>query len=120
MSSRACFTARPAARVGGRNAAPARAARFAVRAETVTKITKVPCPAKMEEGEMPMNTFSPKAPFKAKVKSVKVLTGPGATGETCDVVIETNGLIPFWEGQSYGVIPPVRTPSLPLSSYLPY
>lgn len=29
-----------------------------------------------------------------------------ATGETCDVVIETNGDIPFWEGQSYGVIPP--------------
>lgn len=106
MSSRACFTARPVARVGGRHAAPARAARFAVRAETATKITKVPCPAKLEEGEMPMNTFSPKAPFKAKVKSVKVLTGPGATGETCDVVIETNGLIPFWEGQSYGVIPP--------------
>ena len=29
-----------------------------------------------------------------------------ATGETCDIVIETNGDIPFWEGQSYGVVPP--------------
>lgn len=29
-----------------------------------------------------------------------------ATGETCDIVIETGGDIPFWEGQSYGVIPP--------------
>lgn len=33
---------------------------------------------------------------------------PKATGETCDVVIDTRGEIPFWEGQSYGVIPPVR------------
>jgi ferredoxin--NADP+ reductase len=29
-----------------------------------------------------------------------------ATGETCNIVIETNGDIPFWEGQSYGVVPP--------------
>lgn len=29
-----------------------------------------------------------------------------ATGETCDILIDTNGDIPFWEGQSYGVIPP--------------
>lgn len=107
MSSRATFGARPAVRVGGRRSA-ARATRFAVRAETATKIVRAPVPLELEEGELPMNTFSPKAPFKATVKSVKVITGPGATGETCDIVIDTRGEIPYWEGQSYGVIPPVR------------
>jgi hypothetical protein len=29
-----------------------------------------------------------------------------ATGETCDIVIGHGGDIPFWEGQSYGIIPP--------------
>lgn len=57
---------------------------------------------------MPLNTYGPKAPFKAKVKSVETITGPKATGETCHIIIETEGKIPFWEGQSYGVIPPVR------------
>lgn len=56
---------------------------------------------------MPINTFSPKKPFKGKIKSVERIVGPKATGETCHIVIETNGDIPFWEGQSYGVIPPV-------------
>ena len=32
--------------------------------------------------------------------------GPKATGETMHIIIETEGKIPFWEGQSYGVIPP--------------
>ena len=53
-----------------------------------------------------MNTFSKKAPFPAKIKSVERIVGPNATGETCHIVIETGGDIPFWEGQSYGVIPP--------------
>ena len=46
--------------------------------------------------------------LQGKVLSVDRLTGPKATGETCDVVIETKGEIPYWEGQSYGVVPPVR------------
>ena len=41
-----------------------------------------------------------------KVVSVKRIVGPQATGETCDVVIDTAGGIPYWEGQSFGVIPP--------------
>jgi hypothetical protein len=56
---------------------------------------------------MPLNTYNNKAPFKARVKSVERIVGPKATGETCNIVIETEGKIPFWEGQSYGVIPPV-------------
>jgi len=43
---------------------------------------------------------------QAKVKSVERIVGPKATGETMHIVIETEGKIPFWEGQSYGVIPP--------------
>ncbi len=54
-----------------------------------------------------MNTASSKAPFTAKIKSVERCSGPNATGETCHIVIETEGKLPFWEGQSYGVIPPV-------------
>ncbi len=42
--------------------------------------------------------------------SVETITGPKATGETCNIVIETRGDIPYWEGQSYGVIPPVGHP----------
>lgn len=81
--------------------------RRAVAARAATKaITPAKVPTKLEEGDMPMNTFNPKKPFKGTIKSVKKITGPKATGETCDIVIETRGEIPFWEGQSYGVIPP--------------
>merc|ERR1711869_54879 len=38
--------------------------------------------------------------------SVERIVGPNATGETCHIVIETEGKIPFWEGQSYGIVPP--------------
>jgi ferredoxin--NADP+ reductase len=67
---------------------------------------KAKVPTELEKGELPLNTFSPKKPFKAKIKSVERIVGPKATGETCHIVLETNGEIPFWEGQSYGVIPP--------------
>ena len=53
-----------------------------------------------------MNTYGPKQPFVGIVKSVERIVGPKATGETCNIVIETKGDIPFWEGQSYGVVPP--------------
>lgn len=77
-----------------------------VRAQAAKTLTKQAVPLKLEEGEMPINTYSNKAPFKAKVKSVQRIVGPKATGETMHIIIETNGKIPFWEGQSYGVIPP--------------
>lgn len=78
------------------------------QAATATKIVRKDVPLELEQGEMPLNTYGPKAPFKATIVSVKRIVGPKATGETCDIVIRTNGDIPFWEGQSYGVIPPVR------------
>lgn len=55
---------------------------------------------------MPMNTFNNKKPFTGKVLSVERIVGPNATGDTRDIVISTKGEIPYWEGQSYGVIPP--------------
>jgi ferredoxin--NADP+ reductase len=71
-----------------------------------TTLQKASVPLQLEEGEMPLNTYNNKKPFKGVIKSVKRIVGPNATGETCDIVIETRGEIPFWEGQSYGVIPP--------------
>jgi len=78
----------------------------AVKAQAVATLTKAAVPLELEKGEMPMNTFNNKAPFIAKVRSVERIVGPKATGETCHIIIETEGKIPFWEGQSYGVIPP--------------
>eukprot|EP01024_Parvocaulis_polyphysoides_P007575 TRINITY_DN12250_c0_g2_i1.p1 TRINITY_DN12250_c0_g2~~TRINITY_DN12250_c0_g2_i1.p1 ORF type:complete len:378 (+),score=47.65 TRINITY_DN12250_c0_g2_i1:105-1136(+) len=63
-------------------------------------------PLDLENLGLPMNTYNPKKPFTAKIKSVERIVGPKATGETCHIVIETNNQIPFVEGQSYGVIPP--------------
>lgn len=60
----------------------------------------------MEAFDCPINTYKNKAPFKAKIKSVERIVGPNATGETCHIVIEHDGEVPYWEGQSYGVIPP--------------
>merc|ERR1712094_52405 len=50
--------------------------------------------------------FKTKEPLEATIKSVERIVGPNATGETCHIVIETEGKIPFWEGQSYGIVPP--------------
>jgi ferredoxin--NADP+ reductase len=57
--------------------------------------------------EPPLNTYRPKEPHTATIVSVERLVGPKAPGETCHVVIDHGGNVPYWEGQSYGVIPPV-------------
>ncbi|GAX82578.1 hypothetical protein CEUSTIGMA_g10004.t1, partial [Chlamydomonas eustigma] len=63
-----------------------------VRAQAAaTSLAKADVPLKLEEGEMPLNTYSNKAPFIAKIKSVERIVGPKATGETCHIVIETQG-----------------------------
>jgi ferredoxin--NADP+ reductase len=41
---------------------------------------------------------------------VKRIVGAAATGETCDIIIDHAGKMPYWEGQSYGVIPPGKNP----------
>lgn len=76
------------------------------QAVTTAPLKKSDVPLALEQGPMPLNTFSNKAPFEATVVSVKRAVGPKATGETMHVVIKTDGKIPFWEGQSYGIIPP--------------
>jgi ferredoxin--NADP+ reductase len=59
-----------------------------------------------DQSAVPLNTFGNKAPFTGKVVSTKRIVGPQATGETCHIVIDHKGKFPYWEGQSWGVIPP--------------
>ena len=60
-----------------------------------------------DQSTVPVNTYKNKSPFLAKVVSVKRIVGPTATGETCHIIMNHEGKMPYWEGQSYGVIPPV-------------
>ena len=59
---------------------------------------------------LPLQTFKAKEPLVGKIISVKRIVGAQATGETCDVIIDHFGKMPYWEGQSYGVIPPGINP----------
>ncbi|PWA58502.1 ferredoxin--NADP reductase, root-type isozyme protein [Artemisia annua] len=63
--------------------------------------------------EPPLNLHKPKEPYTATIVSVERLVGPKAPGETCHIVIDHGGNIPYWEGQSYGVIPPGENPKKP-------
>lgn len=65
-------------------------------------------PLNLEDAkEPPLNLYKPKEPYTATIVSVERLVGPKAPGETCHIVIDHGGNVPYWEGQSYGVIPPV-------------
>merc|ERR1719498_1431548 len=59
---------------------------------------------------IPLNTYKNKEPFTGKVISCKRIVGPQATGETCHIIMNHEGKMPYWEGQSYGVIPPGLNP----------
>ena len=59
-----------------------------------------------DQSSMPVNTYKHQAPFSSKVVSTKRIVGPKATGETYHIIIQHKGEFPFWEGQSWGVIPP--------------
>mmetsp|Transcript_9287 Transcript_9287/g.16634 ORF Transcript_9287/g.16634 Transcript_9287/m.16634 type:complete len:420 (-) Transcript_9287:53-1312(-) len=59
-----------------------------------------------DQSTVPVNVYKNKAPFTGKIVSTKRIVGPKATGETCHIVIDHKGDFPFWEGQSWGVIPP--------------
>ncbi|KAG8458302.1 hypothetical protein KFE25_005149 [Diacronema lutheri] len=63
-----------------------------------------------DTSNIPLNTYKNKAPFTGKVVSCKRMVGPQATGETCHIIINHEGKMPYWEGQSYGVIPPGTNP----------
>jgi ferredoxin--NADP+ reductase len=59
-----------------------------------------------DQSTVPVNVVKNKDPFIGKVVSTKRIVGPKATGETCHVIIDHKGKFPYWEGQSWGVIPP--------------
>ena len=66
-----------------------------------------------DQSGVPVNTFKNKSPHTGKIVSVKRIVGAAATGETCDIIIDHGGKMPYWEGQSYGVIPPGENPKKP-------
>jgi len=59
-----------------------------------------------DQKTVPVNTYKNKTPFTGKVVSTKRIVGPKATGETCHIIMDTNGDYKYWEGQSMGVIAP--------------
>lgn len=59
-----------------------------------------------DQTDVPVNVYKNKSPFTGKVVSTKRIVGPQATGETCHIIIDHQGKFPYWEGQSWGVIPP--------------
>jgi ferredoxin--NADP+ reductase len=59
-----------------------------------------------DQSDVPVNVYKNKEPFVGKVVSTKRIVGPQATGETCHIIIDHKGKFPYWEGQSWGVIPP--------------
>lgn len=90
---------------------------MSVQQTTLPKISV--SPLELEDAKEPsLNLYKPKEPYTATVVSVERLVGPKAPGETCHVVIDHGGNVPYWEGQSYGVIPPVSSLVLYLSSYM--
>merc|ERR1711966_158665 len=66
-----------------------------------------------DQSSVPVNVYKNKAPFTGEVISTKRIVGPQATGETCHIIIDHKGDMPYWEGQSYGVIPPGENPKKP-------
>jgi len=75
-------------------------------AAVVTKQDFLEAEPYWDQSNVPVNVYSNKAPFTGKVVSTKRIVGPKATGETCHIVIDHKGEFPYWEGQSWGVIPP--------------
>merc|ERR1719424_2051426 len=78
----------------------------ALNAATGTKQDFLEASPYWDQSTVPVNTAKNKSPFTGKVVSTKRIVGPKATGETCHIIIEHEGKLPYWEGQSYGVIPP--------------
>ncbi|CAI0545563.1 unnamed protein product [Linum tenue] len=71
-------------------------------------------PVELEDAkDPPLNLYKPKEPYTATIVSVERIVGPKAPGETCHIVIDHGGNVPYWEGQSYGVIPPGENPKKP-------
>lgn len=59
-----------------------------------------------DQSGVQVNIVKQKNPLIGKIMSVQRIVGPSAPGETCNIVIDHEGKLPYWEGQSYGVLPP--------------
>ncbi|GMI48272.1 hypothetical protein TrCOL_g8992 [Triparma columacea] len=92
---------------------PSTVSRTQLNAATSTKQDFLEATPYWDQSTVPVNTYKNKAPFTGKVVSTKRIVGPKATGETCHIIIEHEGKMPYWEGQSYGVIPPGENPKKP-------
>ncbi|KAF9620712.1 hypothetical protein IFM89_014012, partial [Coptis chinensis] len=85
---------------------------MSVREATVPKVAVAPLELE-DPVEPPLNLYKPKGPYTATIVSVERIVGPKAPGETCHIVIDHGGNVPYWEGQSFGVIPPGENPKKP-------
>ncbi|EFJ21022.1 hypothetical protein SELMODRAFT_107413 [Selaginella moellendorffii] len=61
----------------------------------------------------PTNLYTRKSPYIATIESVHRLTTGENGGDTYHIVIDHGGNVPFWEGQSYGILPPGTNPKRP-------
>lgn len=98
------------------NSGPHSRAQFVVRmsVQQASKPKVAISPLSLEVAkEPPLHLYKNKDPYTATVVSVERLVGPQAPGETCHIVIDHGGNVPYWEGQSYGVIPPGENPKKP-------
>merc|ERR1711998_297093 len=59
-----------------------------------------------DQSKVEVNIAKQKNPLIGKIVSCARMVGPNAPGETCNIVIDHQGKLPYWEGQSYGVLPP--------------
>lgn len=49
-----------------------------------------------DNSNIPLQTFKAKEPHVAKIVSVKRIVGAQAVGETCNIVIDHFGKMPYW------------------------
>merc|ERR1719326_1573978 len=91
-------------------AAQAKVSMLAVEGATSAKQDFLEADPYWDQSNIPLNTYKNKEPFTGKIISCKRIVGPNATGETCHIIMDHQGKMPYWEGQSYGVIPPGINP----------
>ena len=60
---------------------------------------------KATEKDIPINLFKPNAPCEGTCLYNKKIVGDDAPGDTCHVIINHDGKLPYLEGQSVGIIP---------------
>ena len=59
-----------------------------------------------DQSTLPINVANQNDPFIGKILPSQKIVGPTAGGEINNVVIDHRGELPYWDGQSYVVLPP--------------